>query len=143
MQARGEWRETAKTVPRPYLHAHIEAHDGSWVDCTFLLDSGADDTVLTADVGRQLGLPLSPATKQLGGIGGAVETREVATRLRITGEAGERFQPVGVFAVFVDDTLGECILGYNVLMHFAVILDKPADAVRLIRAPSRYTVHRT
>src|SRR5712691_10995607 len=114
----GEWRETATTVPRPYLRAHVEAHDGTWVECLFLVDTGADRTVLSADVGLQLGRPTVPSPRQLGGIGGAVETREMWTTLRLTGVGGERFNLEGNCGVLVDPSAGECILGYDALMRF-------------------------
>lgn len=137
----GEWRETATTVPRPYIRAHVEAHDGSWVECLFLVDTGADRTVLSADVGLQLGRPTVPSPRQLGGIGGAVETREVWTTLRLYGVNGHPFNVAGSYGVFVDPAAGECILGYDVLLLFALIVDKPAGTVCLIHSPHRYIIH--
>jgi hypothetical protein len=140
MRIVGEWRETATTVPRPYIRAHVETHDGNWVQCVFLVDTGTDRTVLTADVGHQLGRPTVPSPRQLGGIGGVVETHEVWTTLRLTGEVGERFNLAGNYGVFVDPLIGECILGYDVLLRFALVVDKPSDSVCLIHPPHRYII---
>jgi predicted aspartyl protease len=141
MRVEGEWRETATTVPRPYLRAHIQAHDGSWVQCLFLVDTGADCTVLAADVVRQLGLPTTPALRQLGGIGGSIETLEVQTTLRLTAIDGSRMNIAGNYATSEDSAVSESILGYDVLVRFALIVDKPADTVCLLCPPHRYTTH--
>jgi hypothetical protein len=136
----GEWRETPTTIPRPYLRAHLEAHDGAWVECLFLIDTGADCTVISADVVRQLGRPTAPAARQLGGIGGAVETLEVWTTLRLTGADGSRATIAGTYATATDSAVGESILGYDILHLFALIVDRAADTACLLRSPHRYTI---
>ena len=138
-----EWRETPTTVRRPYLRAHLEAQDGTWVECIFLVDTGADRTVLSADVGRQLGRPTSPSPRQLGGIGGAVETNEVLTRLRLSSVDGSRLNVEGSYGVFVDQSVGESILGYDILHQFVLIVDRPGGTVLLISPPHRYNVLRS
>jgi predicted aspartyl protease len=140
MRVEGEWRETVTTVPRPYLRAHLQAHDGAWVQCLFLIDTGADCTVLAADVVIQLGLPTTPALRQLGGIGGPIETMEVQTTLRLTAIDGSRMNIVRSYATSEDSAVSESILGYDVLLRFALIVDKPADTVCLIHSPHRYTI---
>lgn len=136
----GEWRETPTTIPRPYLRAHLEAHDGAWVECLFLIDSGADCTVISADVVHQLGRPTAPAPRQLGGIGGVVETREVWTTLRLTAADGSRATIGGAYATAADAAVGESILGYDVTRLFALIVDQPSGTVCLLRPPHRYTI---
>jgi predicted aspartyl protease len=140
MQIAGEWRETPTTVPRPYLRAHVEAQNGTWVECIFLIDTGADCTVISADVARQMRRPTTPALRQLGGIGGPVETLEVWTTLRLTGVDGNRFHIAGASATPTDAAIGESILGYDVLHLFSMIIDKPGNTVCLVRPPHTYTI---
>lgn len=137
----GEWRETVTTVPRPYVRAHLRAHDGSWVQAVFLVDTGADCTVLAADVARLLGLPLAPSARSISGLGGAVETLEVHTTLRLTSADGSRMNLQGTYATSDDPAVHESILGYDVLRRFAVIVDETNDLVCLIRPPHRYVIH--
>jgi predicted aspartyl protease len=140
MRIDGEWRETVTTVPRPYLRAHLEAQDGTGVECTFLIDTGADCTVVTPDVVRQLGRPTTPGLRQIGGIGGVVETLEVWTTLRLTSVAGHRMNIAGKYGVLADAAVGDSILGYDVLHLFALIADRSANTVCLIRPPHRYII---
>lgn len=143
MRIEGEWRETPTTVPRPYVRAHVEAHDGTWIECVFLVDTGADCTVISADVTQRLGRPTVPAVRQLGGVGGAIETLEVRTTLRLTGTAGERFNIAGAFATPANltDAVTDSILGYDILHLFALVVDRTNDTVCLLRPPHRYTIH--
>ena len=136
----GEWRETVTTVPRPYVRAHVRAHDGSWVQAVFLVDTGADCTVLAADVAAMLGLPLAPSARKLSGLGGAVETLEVQTALRLISTDGSRMNLVGSYATSDDPAVHESILGYDALRRFAVIVDEANDLVCLINPPHRYTI---
>jgi hypothetical protein len=140
MRIEGEWRETLLTVPRPYLRAHLESHDGSWVECIFLIDTGADRTVVAADGVRQPGRPTAPALRQLVGIGGPVETLELWTTLRLTATTGDRMNVAGQYATTIESTVGESILGYDILHMFALIVDRPRAAVCLICPPHRYTI---
>jgi predicted aspartyl protease len=140
MRIDGEWQETEDTLPRPFVHGRVEAHDGTWIACMFLIDTGADQTVLAPDLVRQLGRPTTPAPRQLGGIGGAVETLEVWTTLRLTTTAGNNVNLSATYATLSDAAIEESILGYDVLHLFALIVDRPGNTVCLIRPPHQYTI---
>jgi predicted aspartyl protease len=140
MRIEGEWREEETTLPRPYLHGRVEAHDGTWIACMFLIDTGADQTVLAPDLVRQLGRPTTPASRQLGGIGGSVDTLEVWTTLRFSTTAGTTVNLTANYATLPDSAIEESILGYDVLHLFTLIVDKPGDTVCLLRPPHRYAV---
>jgi hypothetical protein len=66
----GEWRQCDDGVVRPLLRGEILAADGSWRETEFLLDTGADCTVLSAPTLRSLGLTPSTHEGRLGGLGG-------------------------------------------------------------------------
>lgn len=57
MRIDGEWALFDDGVARPMISGEIQAADGSWVKFPFLVDTGADRTVLTAAALTQLGLP--------------------------------------------------------------------------------------
>ena len=46
----GVWHQCDDGIIRPVIQAEILAHDNSWRKVPFLLDTGADRTVLSADV---------------------------------------------------------------------------------------------
>src|SRR5579883_357216 len=140
MRIEGEWRETEDTVPRPYIHGRVEAHDGTWVACLFLIDTGADQTVLAPDLVCQLARPTTLAPRQLGGIGGGVETLEVSTTIRFGTTSGTQVNITANYATLADPVIEESILGYDVLHLFTLIVDRPSSIVCLLRPPHRYTI---
>lgn len=142
MRVEGEWRETTTTVPRPYVRAHLEAHDGTWVECLFLIDTGADCTVISHDIARLLGRPTVPAARPLQGIGGVIESLELWTTLRFAATNGTRFNIEGKYDTPAQPNDEGCILGYNVLHLFSVVIDKTGDTVCLLRPPHRYVIQR-
>jgi hypothetical protein len=66
------------------------------------VDTGADCTVLSADIVAQLNLPTVLATRQLGGIGGSVETRELWTEIKFTRTDGGSAAISGSYGAFTD-----------------------------------------
>lgn len=141
MRINGGWYEPEGHLPRPVVIGRLEAADGSWLACPFHIDTGADTTVLSANVLRQLGRPVSLAPVQLGGIGGGVETWAVHTTLRFERTDGTPADIPGVYSAFqVEDALEMPVLGYDVIHLFALIIDKPGNTVCLLRPPHRYTI---
>ena len=57
MRIDGAWLPCDGGRIYPVLSGEARAADGSWVEVQFLLDTGADRTVLGVDIWRQLGLP--------------------------------------------------------------------------------------
>jgi predicted aspartyl protease len=139
MRITGGWYEPEEHVPRPVVIGVVQADDGQWVECPFQIDTGADTTVLTPKVLRQLGRPVSLAPKQLIGVGGAVETWQVWTTLAFIRTDGEPTVIEGAYSAFQDEgALEMSVLGYDVLRLFAVIIDRPGNTVCLVVPPSRY-----
>ncbi len=72
MRIVGEWRYCDDGVTRPVLHVKVQGVDGVNHSGRFLVDSGADRTVLSAYLLNELGFPTTPTTQDfvLEGIGG-------------------------------------------------------------------------
>ena len=141
MRIDGVWVRDEDGLQRPVIHATVRTQSGDWVDCPFLLDTGADRTVLSAGVLVQLGLATTQAVRQLGGIGGVVETVHVWTEIRFTDTTGSPATIGATYAAFTDATaLEESVLGRDVLGLFAVIVDKGADTVCLLHGRHRYVI---
>lgn len=141
MRINGGWYEPEGRLPRPVVIGKLEVADGSWIECPFHIDTGADTTVLSAKVLHQLGRPVTLAPVQLGGIGGGVETWQVHTTLRFERTDGTPADIPGAYSAFqVEDALEMPVLGYDVIHLFALIIDKPGDTVCLLHPHHRYTV---
>jgi predicted aspartyl protease len=69
----GNWFTASNGVTCPLIDARVTAADGSRVDESFLIDTGADRTVLTAELLRTLGFHpgASAPASTLSGLGGS------------------------------------------------------------------------
>jgi hypothetical protein len=75
----GVWHLCDDGTVRPIIRAEIRANDGSWIKAPFLLDTGADRTVFSADVLKALRFPSIISKDQIGGVGGVVASVIVET----------------------------------------------------------------
>src|SRR5713226_8465218 len=80
----GVWHQCDDGIIRPVIQAEILAHDNSWRKAPFLLDTGADRTVLSADVLTALRLPPVETDKRIGGIGGVASAVTIETQIRLS-----------------------------------------------------------
>jgi hypothetical protein len=83
MQIPGEWHLCDDGIERPVIHGEVLARGGSWVMAPFLVDTGADRTVLCADTLAALDLKVSAASERLGGLGGLVRPVIVDTAIHL------------------------------------------------------------
>src|SRR5262249_47920153 len=82
MRIDGEWLLCEDGMARPIIRGEILAHDGSWQAIEFLVDTGADRTVLSAFALEVLHLQSSATQDRLGGVGGITESVVVETQIR-------------------------------------------------------------
>jgi hypothetical protein len=126
---------------RPLLRGRVLAGDGSWVQTPFLVDTGADRTVLSANI--LAGLRVAPVAggERLSGAGGELATVAVQTRMEFPREDGVMVGFQGQFAAATDpEALDMSVLGRDVTNAFAVIVDRPGDVVCLLAQRHRYRV---
>ena len=139
----GEWRVCDDGVTRPALRAKVHAHDGTHQTEAFLVDSGADRTVFSANLLSRLGFPPTPAPASLSlqGISGTCGFVLVGTVLELTRDDGGPAHIRGEFAAFIDPTATDLsILGRDVLYHFDVILSRRRNEVLLLAPNHQYRV---
>jgi hypothetical protein len=130
MRINGQWLLCDDGVVRPVLFSELLTSDGLWRKIPFLLDTGADRTVLNAGALDVLKLPQLPSFQQLGGVGGEAATVRVETQIRMTVEGGENATFRGQFSAFTDPyALDMSVLGRDITDIFAVIVDRPGDTV--------------
>ncbi|MFL5340235.1 MAG: hypothetical protein ACJ8F7_08780 [Gemmataceae bacterium] len=142
MRIAGEWHSCDDGITRPVLVVRIHGDGGLLWEDRFLIDSGADRTVFSADLYGRTGLPAStPIAGGLVGVGGAQSFVILATAIEFTCDDGTQARVRGDFAAFPDPSaLDMSVLGRDVLNNFDLILSRPRNEVLLLAAPHRYRV---
>jgi len=116
--------------------------DGTLASDLFLIDSGADRTVFSADLFQKLGQPAVPSARPaLTGFGGGFPTVDVATTLEFRSLTNQHFLVPGVFAATTDPAaLHFGVLGRDALDSFDVVLSRRQNEVLLLAGNHFYTV---
>ena len=141
MRIDGKWLLCDDGVLRPVIQAEARNAQGAWTEFRMLLDVGADRTVLSADVLRELGCQAFGATQQLEGVGGKAESVIIATQIRLSRENRTPVDFTGRFAAFTDPAaLDMSVLGRDITNFFAAIIDRPQDVVCLLGGNHAYVV---
>src|SRR5579862_6969554 len=102
MRIDGAWLVCDDGQVRPVFRGRILTAAHTWYGISFLVDTGADCTVLAAEVFNKLGMAGVFRAKQLGGIGGRATTVLVETTVQLKRESGEMANFVGKFAAFTE-----------------------------------------
>jgi hypothetical protein len=128
-------------VVRPTVRAKVQAVDGSWEAARFLVDSGADATVFTADLLQRLNFPVTsaPGGWVLAGIGGRSSFVVITTTLEFTRDDGGPAHVRGQFDALTDPAAADMsMLGRNVLDNFDLILSRPRNEILLLAGRHQY-----
>jgi predicted aspartyl protease len=141
MRVNGEWYESDEGIVRPLIRADVLAADGSWRSAEFLVDTGADRTVLTAGLLTALRLQPLPTVDQLGGLGGVAQSVLVRTQIRMTRDDGIPVVFRGEYAaVTAPEALDMSVLGRDITDLFAVVVDRPGNVICLLGQSHRYHI---
>jgi hypothetical protein len=146
MRIEGEWYACQDGVTRPVVRAHVDDVAGLPVSDRFLIDTGADRTVLSADFWRRIGIPgdRPPAGVSLVGVGGGTGFVVLRTVLQFLTDDGRVAMVRGELAAFTDpDATDLSILGRDVLDSVRLIVSRPDNEVLLLAANHRYRVLQT
>ena len=144
MLVRGEWQLRDDGVMRPIVRARV-GEDGSPVPENFLIDSGADRTVLSAVLVTHLRLSVqsAPPGFTLSGIGGTSAFVLVTTVVEFISDDGRPVRVRGEFAGFTDPTATDLsILGRDILSHFDLILSRRRSEIFLLAPRHQYRIER-
>lgn len=143
MRIAGVWHKCDDGIVRPLLMVRIVGPNGLNIDAAFLIDSGADRTVFSADLLNQIGGATSspPTGVSLAGIGGTQDYVQVQATLNLPRTDGGPASVQGSFAAFTDSTATDfSILGRDVMDHFDVILSRRRNELFLLATPSQYEI---
>jgi hypothetical protein len=102
MRIDGEWFVGDDGLARPVIRGEVLSASGAWIGAPFLIDTGADRTVLNAAVLGLLGLPAGTSQDRIGGLGGIVSSVSIETRIRLTRESGAKVHFRGEFAAVTE-----------------------------------------
>lgn len=141
MRIDGEWALFDDGVVRPMVGGEILAADGSWVKFPFLVDTGADRTVLTAAALTQLGLRPITSYDGISGLGGMAESVIIETQIRLSRENSSKVVFRGQYAAVTEvQSLDMCVLGRDITGFFAVIVDQARGVVCMLSQRHHYTI---
>lgn len=123
------------------IRGEVQTRDGAWVQTPFLVDIGADRTVLSAHILQLLHLPYLPPPMQLGGVGGGFASVIVDSTIHFSSEGGGAVVFRGHFAGATEpEALDMSVLDRDVTNLFAAIIDRPGDRVCLLGQRHRYLI---
>jgi predicted aspartyl protease len=141
MRIDGSWHLCDDGMVRPVIRVEVLAGDGSWSKARFLVDTGADCTVFSADILDGLRLQPVESPDRLSGIGGMADSVVVETAVRFTHDEDGKAIFRGRFAAFIHpESLDMSVLGRDILNLFALIVDRQADTVCLLGQKHFYTI---
>jgi predicted aspartyl protease len=141
MRFNGEWLQCDDGIVRPVIRAEILTGEGSWRAVELLVDTGADRTVLSANVLQSLNLGTTEPQEGIGGVGGLVDSVIVKTQIRLTRDDGMKAVFRGAYAACVEhEALDMSVLGSDILEMFAVIIDRPSGVVAILGGRHRYKI---
>ncbi len=143
MRIDGHWHLCDDGFVRPVIVGEIRAKDHSWVRILFLVDTGADRTVVSADVLRGLHLDPIDSTDRLTGVGGQADSVVVTTQIRFDDSEGGKVVFNGNFAGFTSlEDLDMSVLGRDILNMFSLIVDRQGETICMLGQPHRYTIEK-
>ena len=100
MRVNGEWYPCDDGIIRPVIRGEILAGTGSWEPALFLVDTGADRTVFSAEKFALLSLQPFATNERLGGEGGVADAVIIETQIRLTRDGAGKVVFKGRFAAF-------------------------------------------
>jgi predicted aspartyl protease len=126
---------------RPVIMAKLLVHD-QVLPLTLLVDTGADRTVLgSAFIDLLADLQQAP-TEALVSAGGQVDCFLATVRLELRDVGNRPIRFSTICAILLDpNQRNEHLLGRDILDYFALICDREANRVTLLRPPHQYSIY--
>jgi hypothetical protein len=141
MRIDGQWDECDDGIVRPVIVGEVLNADGARQQVLFLVDIGADCTILSPAVVRLLGFEMNNGGERLAGVGGGADSVRFSTHIQLSRDDGGVATFRGQFSGVSDsEMLDISVLGRDIMNLFAVIVDRPGNVVALIRPPHRYVI---
>ena len=143
MRIAGTWRTCDDGVARPVLRGVLFDTRGKPFTEWFLIDTGADQTVLSGAVYFRLGSRgrRPDGAQRLMGIGGASDFVLITTEAEITRDDGQVVKIRGEIAAFTDAAATDfSVLGRDVLDNFDLVVSRRKDEICMLAGNHGYRV---
>ncbi len=141
MRFNGEWIQCDDGIVRPVIRAEILTGEGQWRAFELLVDTGADRTVISANVLESLNVQTTAPQDWIGGIGGLVDSVSMNTQIRLSRDDGQKAVFRGEYSACTNhEALDMSVLGRDILEMFALIVDRRADVVAIIGGQHSYAI---
>jgi predicted aspartyl protease len=142
MVVSGQWRADDDGIHRPMVDVEVSVSGGIPVAEPFLVDTGADCSVLSESLLTSIGAAgVVERGTRIQGLAGESETVAIAATLTLKTIEGRELTIRGTFAaVTQSEALDICILGRDVLANFDVIVSRRRNEVLLIAGNHAYSV---
>jgi hypothetical protein len=141
MRINGLWYAGDEGIRRPVIRGEVLTGNGLWIKAPFLVDTGADLTVLSAAILADVHLQPFALQDRLGGVGGIADSVAVETQIRLSRETGSKVTFRGQYAAVTEvEALDISVLGRDITDLFAVSVDHPGNIVCLLGQRHRYTI---
>lgn len=141
MRINGVWYVGEDSISRPVIRGEVLTSNGVWIKAPFLVDTGADLTVLSAAILADVQLQPLVSQDRLGGVGGIANSIAVETQIRFSRETGGKVTFRGQYAAVTEvESLDVSVLGRDIMGLFSVIVDQPGNVVCLLGQRHRYTI---
>ncbi|MFT3878304.1 MAG: aspartyl protease family protein [Gemmatales bacterium] len=142
MRIDGHWLLCQDGALRRVIKVEVESVSKELIEMDFLVDTGADRTVLSAIALFDLGLPAVANNELLlTGIGGHLEMVEIETALVFTADGNRPITFRSRFAAVTSfGALDMSIIGRDILNRFALIMDRTGDTICLLGQRHRYAI---
>ena len=134
----GYFRLDDNGVMRPYIDLDVDFHAplNTRIRISFIVDTGADRTLLSANVARELERQFGFDNRSLargnpvGGLGGTVDTRSIGATL----SQGSFWitMPVHIIDAVPGPNSAPSLLGRDMLDDFALFMERRSDRVLLL-----------
>ena len=141
MRFNGEWLHGDDGIVRPILRAEILSGNDGWHAFELLVDTGADRTVISANVLEAVNLPTIQPLAQIAGVGGAVRSVLVETQIRWLRDDGNLVTFRGQYSACLDyESLDMSVLGRDILDMFTLIVDRRSKVLAILGGQHHYTI---
>ncbi len=143
MRIVGDWFQYEDGESRLILRAKVQTGSGTMIAEQFLVDTGADRTVVSAALLYQLALPVesAPPEERIVGIGGAAPYVIIEGLMELTRDDGGPAIVRGRFTAFTDPSASDVsVVGRDVLNNFDVIVSRPNNEVLLLAPRHCYQI---
>jgi hypothetical protein len=141
VRIKGDWVVGSDGVSRPMVEVLLAG--ASVLSRRFLVDTGADVTVIRRVTLDALGVALPTTAVAASGIGGDASLVSLSTYLVLQVEGGGTARVNGPFTASLDPVAFEFdLLGRDVLNNFEVLVSRRRGEVLLLAPPHEYQVIR-